>query len=87
MDPKYRLSARACQGIINRAERRGKELPKELKEALEEQIGQMELTEQQIASLELAMESEELRAELSEPQSASKDEPENLGGQGNRYPG
>lgn len=36
-DPKYRLSARACQGILNRAERRGKELPAELKKALEEQ--------------------------------------------------
>lgn len=33
-DPKYNLSARACQGIINRAERRGKELPPVLKEAL-----------------------------------------------------
>ena len=32
--PKYCLSARACEGILNRAERRGKELPKELKEAL-----------------------------------------------------
>ena len=31
---KYYLSARACLGILNRAERRGKELPKELKEAL-----------------------------------------------------
>lgn len=37
-DPRYRLSARACQGILNRAERRGKELPKELKEALEKQV-------------------------------------------------
>lgn len=35
--PKYSLSARACQGILNRAERRGKELPKELKEALIQQ--------------------------------------------------
>ncbi len=32
--PKYSLSARACQGILNRAERRGKELPPELMEAL-----------------------------------------------------
>ena len=31
---KYCLSARACQGILNRAERRGKELPPMLKEAL-----------------------------------------------------
>lgn len=35
--PKYCLSARACQGILSRAERRGKGLPKELKEALENQ--------------------------------------------------
>ena len=32
--PKYSLSAKACQGILNRAERRGKELPPELKAAL-----------------------------------------------------
>lgn len=36
-DPKYRLSERACQGILNRAARRGKELPEELKAALERQ--------------------------------------------------
>ena len=34
-DHKYDLSAKACQGILNRAERRGKELPPELKAALE----------------------------------------------------
>lgn len=43
-DPKYRLSAKACQGILNRAERRGKELPKELKEALEEQVAKTNRT-------------------------------------------
>ena len=32
--PKYSLSARACEGILKRAEKRGKELPRELKEAL-----------------------------------------------------
>lgn len=32
--PKYCLSARACQGILNRAERRGKELPPLLKQTL-----------------------------------------------------
>ena len=32
--PKYYLSERACLGILKRAERRGKELPPELKEAL-----------------------------------------------------
>ena len=35
--PKYFLSAKACQGILRRAERRGKELPPELKTALEYQ--------------------------------------------------
>ena len=35
--PKYNLSAKACQGILNRAERRGKELPQMLREALEKQ--------------------------------------------------
>ncbi len=34
---KYALSAKACQGILNRAARRGKELPPELKAALEAQ--------------------------------------------------
>jgi hypothetical protein len=34
---KYQLSSKACQGILNRANRRGKELPKMLKEALERQ--------------------------------------------------
>ena len=36
-DPRYNLSEKACAGILNRASRRGKELPKELKTALEEQ--------------------------------------------------
>ena len=35
---KYSLSAKACQGILNRASKRGKELPSILKEALENQI-------------------------------------------------
>lgn len=35
---KYYLSPRACRGILNRAKKRGKELPKMLKEALEEVI-------------------------------------------------
>ena len=37
-DPKYRLSPTACQGILNRAERRGKELPEVLKTALEKVV-------------------------------------------------
>ena len=32
--PKYFLSQRACLGVLRRAERRGKELPKELENAL-----------------------------------------------------
>ena len=36
--PKYSLSAKACQGILNRASKRGKELPKILREALENQV-------------------------------------------------
>lgn len=31
---KYYLSAKACQGILNRAQRRGKELPAALRDAL-----------------------------------------------------
>ena len=37
-DPKYSLSAKACRGILTRANRRGKELPEILRNALEEQI-------------------------------------------------
>ena len=36
---KYYLSERACAGILNRAQKRGKELPSELREALERQAG------------------------------------------------
>lgn len=39
---KYYLSAKACRGILNRAERRGKSLPPMLKEALEQQIAASE---------------------------------------------
>ena len=38
-DTKYNLSQRACQGILTRANRRGKELPPVLKQALESQVG------------------------------------------------
>ena len=37
---KYSLSAKACAGILRRAERRGKELPPMLKAALEYVIAQ-----------------------------------------------
>ena len=39
---KYFLSAKACRGIISRAERRGKALPEELLAALETQIQALE---------------------------------------------
>ena len=35
---KYSLSAKACEGILRRAERRGKTLPPMLREALEEAV-------------------------------------------------
>ena len=37
---KYSLSAKACQGILNRANRRGKKLPEMLEKALAEQASQ-----------------------------------------------
>ena len=36
-NPKYNLSQKACQGILNRASKRGKELPDELETALRRQ--------------------------------------------------
>ena len=36
-DPKYNLSAKACRGILNRAEKRGKKLPEALEQALRAQ--------------------------------------------------
>ena len=36
--PKYCLSAKACQGILNRSERRGKALPPILEEALKQSV-------------------------------------------------
>ena len=39
-DPKYNLSAKACQGILNRAEKRGKKLPEALEKALRAQANQ-----------------------------------------------
>jgi len=37
-DPKYALSSRACKGILNRANKRGKQLPEILQKALESQV-------------------------------------------------
>jgi hypothetical protein len=41
---KYHLSAKACEGILRRAERRGKQLPEMLKVALEQQISRESAT-------------------------------------------
>lgn len=37
-DSRYNLSAKACQGILNRANKRGKKLPEILQKALEAQV-------------------------------------------------
>ena len=63
VDPRYRLSPRACQGILNRAERRGKELPKELKDALESQCLLRE-TEAENPTEETDTEQAEIQASL-----------------------
>jgi len=41
---RYCLSAKACRGILNRAERRGKKLPAMLEEALRAVAGGMDRT-------------------------------------------
>ena len=41
-DAKYELSPKACAGILNRSNRRGKQLPGILREALEQQIDEYE---------------------------------------------
>lgn len=38
-EPRYYLSHKACLGILNRAKRKGRELPEMLKQALEKQAG------------------------------------------------
>lgn len=43
-DPKYNLSSKACRGILNRANKRGKKLPEVLEEALKNQIDDEELS-------------------------------------------
>ena len=44
-DPKYNLTAKACAGILRRAERRGKQLPEALKAVLELQSSAYRATE------------------------------------------
>ena len=42
---KYYLSAKACEGILRRAQKRGKELPPMLKAALEQKVAKENATE------------------------------------------
>ena len=86
VDEKYNLSAKACQGILNRAERRGKELPDALLKALTEQA-RLESTSKeekaaQTTPSELLQQSQATATELL-TQSVSKNEPGAMGGQGN----
>jgi hypothetical protein len=83
---KYSLSARACQGILNRAERRGKTLPEQLQSALIRQSAckETESTEQIPRD---AMEEDgdresaiPLTQSIDLPYSAFKNALENLGG-------
>ena len=48
-DPSLNLSEKACQGILNRAEKRGKELPEELRKALERQARGIGSTEYKLS--------------------------------------
>ena len=86
---KYSLSGRACKGILNRAKRRGKELPQELKAALIAQsvCKETESTDQipQDATAQDGVGGGVTPlTQSTDPQlSVSKSEPVNLGGQRN----
>ena len=56
--PKYCLSAKACQGILNRANRRGKKLPEILEKAL---INQLTPLKSEGGQRLIAMEREQVR--------------------------
>ena len=61
---KYYLSAKACEGILRRAERRGKQLPEMLKTALEQMIErELALTATTETSLEPSPQPSESTAE------------------------
>ena len=93
--PKYSLSAKACQGILNRAERRGKKLPDELLKALtlqsaSKETESTELTPQAATEPDgagggvtpLTQSTDRQSSTVAElrKQSVSRSEPENLGG-------
>ena len=90
-DSRYNLSAKACQGILNRAKRRGKELPEALRLALERQASALTDGMSRASTSNRPMESQkpctqenaDMQAEnhtLCQMQSASKNEQENRGG-------
>ena len=89
--PKYSLSARACQGILRRAQKRGKKLPDLLEKTLIRQSAckETELTEQtqQVATgvdgEGGVLHTQHNRQTSCPRQSASRNEPGNRGGQGN----
>ena len=77
----YRLSAKACLGILTRAERRGKVLPPELKEALENQAYSESTSKEERAEQTTRRTSlRRSQATATEPltPSVSKKEPESL---------
>lgn len=83
VDPKYNLSAKACQGILNRAAKRGKELPKALLDALTEQAGMNSGAANVPDGASLEMDGAEILPAEPFP---SKNELAVTGGQGNPYP-
>lgn len=83
VDTKYNLSAKACQGILNRAARRGKELPKALLDALTEQAAMESISKvekaEQTSQQEFPQPLQEIATEL-HTLSPSKNEPGATGG-------
>lgn len=88
--PKYSLSVKACEGILRRAEKRGKELPTILKDALIQQASMDGMSNQSTSNLKMdsqrlyIAENAEAEAERAmsckTAQSVSKNEPESQGG-------
>lgn len=83
VDPKYNLSAKACQGILNRAAKRGKELPKALLDALTEQAQTNSGAQEIPDGSRLEINGTEI---LPPERSVSENELGWMGGQGNPYP-
>jgi cytidylate kinase len=73
---KYYLSAKACEGILRRAERRGKQLPPMLKEALEQMVEREKVsTDTTNASQEMSVQPSELQTEeITAPASSNEED-------------